>query len=162
MKDVLKVLDREIPRRGPCLICGRKLDARHRFIDAIRGMGEVGMSARPIYDEYDGAFSLAGIRAALAAPPWHSRLHKADIHPEDEPYLAEIELSRKVAREINRWLAETLTCTQKEAMVQPISPEWAEELERRVREIDEGRAKLIPWEEVRNRLWRKRRRQKKR
>ncbi len=156
MKNPLAILDREIPRRGPCLICGRKLDARHRIVYAIRGMGEVGMSARLIHVEYDGAFSLAGIKAALAAPPWHSRLRKADIHPEDEPYLAEIELSKKVAREIDRWLAERLTCTQKEAMVLPISPEWAEELERRIREIDEGRAKLIPWEELKKKLLKKR------
>ena len=29
---------------------------------------------------------------------------------------------------------------------------WAAEIERRVREVEEGRAKLIPWEEVRARL----------
>jgi putative addiction module component (TIGR02574 family) len=29
---------------------------------------------------------------------------------------------------------------------------WADEIERRVREVDEGRVQLIPWEEVRARL----------
>ena len=29
---------------------------------------------------------------------------------------------------------------------------WAREIERRVREVDEGRVQLIPWEEVRARL----------
>jgi putative addiction module component (TIGR02574 family) len=33
-----------------------------------------------------------------------------------------------------------------------ISPEWREELQRRVRDIDEGRAKLIPHDEVMQRV----------
>ncbi len=156
----LKTLDREIPRRGPCLICGRRLDARHRIVDAIRGMGSVGMTARMIHAEYGGGFSLAGIKAALAAPPWHSRLHKADIHEDDLPWLAEIEIAKKVEREIDTWLGEKLTCAQKEAMVEPVPPEWIEELEQRIRAIDEQHVKLIPWEEVKKRLVKERPRKK--
>jgi hypothetical protein len=110
---IVETLDREIPRRGPCLICCRKLDARHRIVDAIRAMGEVGMSAQMIFEEYDGSFSLAAIKAALLAPPWHSRLRNADIHEADRPWLAEIEIARTVKREINAWLAEKLSCAQK-------------------------------------------------
>jgi putative addiction module component (TIGR02574 family) len=29
---------------------------------------------------------------------------------------------------------------------------WAEEIDRRAKEIDDGRATLVPWEEVRDRL----------
>ena len=29
---------------------------------------------------------------------------------------------------------------------------WADEIERRVREVDEGRVQLVPWEEVRAKL----------
>ncbi|PZN73307.1 MAG: addiction module component, family protein [Candidatus Methylumidiphilus alinenensis] len=43
-----------------------------------------------------------------------------------------------------------------ESLDQPPSPgieaAWAEEIERRLRELDTGQVDLIPWEEVKNRL----------
>ena len=30
---------------------------------------------------------------------------------------------------------------------------WANEIERRIREVDEGKVKLIPWEQARRSLW---------
>lgn len=32
----------------------------------------------------------------------------------------------------------------------PLTDEWAREIGRRVSEIDEGKAKLVPWEEIRS------------
>jgi putative addiction module component (TIGR02574 family) len=33
-----------------------------------------------------------------------------------------------------------------------LSPEWKAEIQRRIEDIDSGRVKTIPWEEVRDRL----------
>ncbi len=35
----------------------------------------------------------------------------------------------------------------------PLSEEWLEELDRRVAEIENGTARLVPWEEVRERMY---------
>lgn len=48
----LEDLDRWLPPRGPCLICGVPgMDARHRVIDAITGAAEAGEAADDIADE---------------------------------------------------------------------------------------------------------------
>lgn len=35
----------------------------------------------------------------------------------------------------------------------PLDPSWDAEIKRRIQEIDSGKAKLIPWEEARKRIF---------
>ncbi len=60
-------------------------------------------------------------------------------------YLEASELSENERAELAGLLLESLE-SEPEADVEAA---WAEEIERRIREIDSGKAKTIPWERVR-------------
>jgi putative addiction module component (TIGR02574 family) len=63
-------------------------------------------------------------------------------------YREAVELSESERAELAGLLLESLQ-TAPDADVEAA---WAEEIERRVRDIDEGRVKTIPWEQVRAEL----------
>ena len=63
-------------------------------------------------------------------------------------YLEASELSESERAELAGLLLESLE-SEPEAGVEAA---WAEEIERRVREIDSGKVKTIPWEQVRAQL----------
>jgi putative addiction module component (TIGR02574 family) len=63
-------------------------------------------------------------------------------------YREAVELSESERAELAGLLLESLQ-TEPDADVEAA---WAEEIERRVRDIDEGRVKTIPWEQVRAEL----------
>jgi hypothetical protein len=60
-------LDRWLPPRGPCLVCGVPgMDARHRVIDAIRDYATAGESASVIAAEL--ALPVEAVLAVLRSP----------------------------------------------------------------------------------------------
>jgi putative addiction module component (TIGR02574 family) len=52
-------------------------------------------------------------------------------------------------------VAESLVKSLEEGVDPNAEAAWAKEINRRVRDIDEGRTKLVPWSEVRRKLYRK-------
>jgi putative addiction module component (TIGR02574 family) len=52
-------------------------------------------------------------------------------------------------------IAEALIASLDAPMDEEVDRAWQIEIENRIREIDSGAAKSIPWEEVRDRLYRK-------
>jgi hypothetical protein len=67
--DLAADLDRWLPPRGPCLICGVPgMDARHRTIDAI--VDYIGAGSTPGEVADDLALPIEAVRAALA---WRNR-----------------------------------------------------------------------------------------
>jgi hypothetical protein len=61
-------LDRWLPPRGPCLICGVPgEDARHRVMDAIAEQAAAGETAEDIATEL--ALPVEAVLAVLALPP---------------------------------------------------------------------------------------------
>jgi hypothetical protein len=64
VNETISELDRWLPPRGPCLICGVPgADARHRIIDAIREQATVGADPEDIARELD--LPIEAINAAL-------------------------------------------------------------------------------------------------
>jgi putative addiction module component (TIGR02574 family) len=49
-------------------------------------------------------------------------------------------------------LADLLFCSVSPEYQAEVDQSWAEEIDRRVKEIDDGTAELVPWEQVRDRL----------
>ena len=59
-------LDRWLPPRGPCLVCGVPgMDARHRIIDAIREQVTAGEAPEDVASELE--LPIEAVHAALAA-----------------------------------------------------------------------------------------------
>ena len=82
-------------------------------------------------------------------PPGRPPANLRGVDPELDRWLAEL---LKLPAEVRAALAGALLDSLEEHVDPDVEAAWAAEISRRVREVDDGQARLEPWHEVRKRL----------